>query len=237
MSSIVMKSYFKKIGHFVLGDKQTSHLIFLIKYPLYYWRLRCYVSIDGWLGYKEAVYLYKVARSLPTEKPVRVVEIGTWQGKSAIVIGKALHKHPDVHITCIDPFNADGDTQSRQNYQNKLSKLKISLKDMCWGNIKKNKLDHIIEVIQGYSYEVSPMWKDPIDLLFIDGNHDYASVRQDFNEWTPFLIKDGRLVMDDVYLNGGGHQGPAMLVKESIFDNPNWYDCHSCGTLFFASKR
>ena len=62
---------------------------------LRYARLLPYLSIDGWLTVDEAIELYDLARSVPEQEPV-VVEIGSWQGKSTVVLGKGLSLTPRV---------------------------------------------------------------------------------------------------------------------------------------------
>jgi len=50
-----------------------------------------YTDIKGWFTPNEAMALYDVAQDLPRESPI-VCEIGSWQGKSSIVIAKGLIK-------------------------------------------------------------------------------------------------------------------------------------------------
>ena len=210
--------------------------MFRAKYPRHYEELRAYLDIDGWLGYKEAVYLYEAARSIEGQDPT-VVEIGTWLGKSAIVLGKAVQDRKNAKVICIDPFNAEGDRGSRRVYERIRRSMNQTLEEACLQNIKENGVDGVVQLIKGYSHDVVLSWNQPIDLLFIDGNHDYAAVRRDFDDWTRFLVRGGLLVMDDVYPSGKVHPGPIRVVRESVANHLDWRAGLQVGLLYSARKR
>ena len=233
---LVVKRLVKRTLQKVVGVRGTSHLTFLLKYPAYYWALRGYIDINGWLGYKEAIYLYKAANSITQAGPT-IVEIGTWQGKSAVVFGQAVKKRSNAKVICIDPFNASGDLKSQPDYQSIENSMVMSLKEACFQNLKRNGVEDVVELIEGRSDEVARSWNKPIDLLFIDGDHEYAAVKRDLHDWSPFLAKGGLLVMDDVSMANLGHEGPTRVVRESILDNPEWSDCFQIGTIHTARKR
>lgn len=54
-----------------------------------------------------------------------------------------------------------------------------------------------------------------IGLLHIDASHEYADARKDFEFWSPFVMKGGFIVFDDVPL----WPGPSRLITEL----PNWF--------------
>lgn len=220
----------------MFGSRRLAHHAFRLRYPGYYEKLRAYLDIDGWLGYREAVYLYEAARSIDGQNPI-VVEIGTWLGKSAIVLGKALQDRQNARVVCVDPFNADGDRASRRNYERIRRSLNLTLEEACAQNLRTNGVEGVVHLIKGYSHDVAPSWTQPIDLLFIDGNHEYTAVRRDFDDWTKFLVSGGLLVMDDVYPSGKYHQGPHRVVRESVAHHPDWYAGVQVGTLYSARKR
>jgi len=45
---------------------------------------------------------------------------------------------------------------------------------------------------------------EKFDLIFIDGNHDYKSVKSDFNNYINLLNKDGIMIMHDIKLENSG---------------------------------
>ena len=77
-------------------------------------RINQFRNLDGWLSDNEALGLYAVANRLGRNS--KVVEIGSWQGKSTYCIAKGLKKGK---VYAIDPFNADAgrDVASANEYQ------------------------------------------------------------------------------------------------------------------------
>lgn len=47
---------------------------------------------------------------------------------------------------------------------------------------------------QEKSRDIARGWKEPVDILFIDGDHEYPSVKDDFDSFYPF-VRDGGLVV------------------------------------------
>jgi hypothetical protein len=223
---------FKSVVKGYLGRRFISHLKFFLKHPFHYPMLHGHLDIGGWLGYDEAVSLYRLARSIKNPKPV-VVEIGSWQGKSSVVLGKAL-LGTSASFFCIDPFTGeavDPETASSTNA------TKLPLRQVFSHNIRKNKVENVVQVIENYSFKAVEGWTAPIDMLFIDGNHEYSAVRQDFDLWTPFLVAGGILVMDDVYWNRGTTFGPAQVARESIMESPDWEVLPQIGKHLIARRR
>jgi len=193
-----------------------------------------YVDIDGWLSIDEAIEIYDLAQSLPIDGPV-VVEIGSWLGKSSLVLAKGLIGKHSARLFCIDPFNADGDPPSALAYRRRMSSLDELLLERFVGNMRRNRVLCMIEILQGYSYEFAESFSRKIDLLFIDGNHDYDAVLKDFNDWSSLVKHGGFIVFHDV-VDREGVDGPWRAVQEKIVDNPEWKDCRFAGLLFSARK-
>lgn len=76
--------------------------------------------------------------------------------------------------------------------------------------------------------------KNRIDLLFVDGNHDYESVKQDYLLWFDMVISGGVLVLHDV---GAVHvDGPKRVMKEFVENNPQWKDVRIVGEMGVAVR-
>ena len=57
-------------------------------------------------------------------------------------------------------------------------------------------LSNVVIVQADYS-EAAKSWDRKVDVLHIDGDHEYQSVKQDFERWTKFLTDDGIVLMHD----------------------------------------
>lgn len=49
------------------------------------------------------------------------------------------------------------------------------------------------------SNDLAKEWKDPIDFLFIDGDHSIDQVRKDYQNFSNFLTKNGFMFFHDTY--------------------------------------
>lgn len=88
-------------------------------------------------------------------------------------------------------------------------------------------LSHRIELIQGEFGEVAKQWPSigpEIDVLHIDGTHEYDAVKADFTNWQEYVKEDGVIIFHDICI-------PQFTVKEffnEITLPKAWFE-HSCG--------
>lgn len=195
-----------------------------------------YEGIPGWLSEDEAITLYELARGLPANSPV-AVEIGSWQGKSSLVISKGLKGKGKPVLYCIDPFNGDAGASDRVIYSRALSTMNKSLKEAFLDNMRRHGVLDVVHPLEGYSFDFVKDFKQQIDLLFIDGAHEFDAVLQDYEQWSPLLRPGGTIAFHDVVMeNDPDPEGPVMVVKQHIFDNPLWTDVKLIDALLVARK-
>lgn len=193
-----------------------------------------FVLIDGWLSPAEAVALYLTARATPRQDVV-LCEIGSWLGKSSYVLARALDGKPNSVLYCIDPFDGSGDTLSQPTYNNARAHSSKSLLDQFTENMQRfGTLDRIC-IIPSSSQQANETFSRQIDLLFIDGNHDYEAVRDDFLLWSPRVRPGGWIVFHDV---GSSHlSGPKRVVEEFIVHQDAWRDQQLIEEIYIARKH
>jgi len=99
-------------------------------------------------------------------------------------------------------------------------------KQKSFDNISKNNINSTIKLIQGNSTSKETINKlkeelkdNKIDLLFIDGDHSYNGVKNDFLNYYSFVNNNGLIVLDD-YCNK--YPGIIKFVDESINNNNNF---------------
>ena len=68
---------------------------------------------------------------------------------------------------------------------------------------EKLKLDNL-EIIKGYFDDVAKTWDEEINLLHIDGLHDYNNCKNDCDTWAPFLEEKGVVLFHDTISNPDG---------------------------------
>ncbi|MGH7330009.1 MAG: class I SAM-dependent methyltransferase, partial [Polyangiaceae bacterium] len=75
---------------------------------------------------------------------------------------------------------------------------------------------------------------EPIDLLFIDGSHDYEDVLADIDLWTPLLADNAIVAFNDPYSPGVNRAlRERMLSRRLPVEAPR----HVNNTLFAISRR
>jgi predicted O-methyltransferase YrrM len=125
--------------------------------------------------------LYDIANTFNSEYNINYLEIGCYAGGSACL----LLQRPNTNVTSIDlghPISPE-----------------IVLKNVNLLNVHKNNYEYI----QGNSTDlnifnkVKTIYKE-IDILFIDGDHSYNGVKNDF-EFYSKLVKDGGYIIFDDY--------------------------------------
>lgn len=209
-------------------------ILSLLSKGLKYWKIIEHLDIHGWLTINEAVELYDLSLSLPKELPI-VVEIGSWLGKSSVILAKGIASKKYSKLYCIDPFNADKDLIIKLKYNEYSSQYDKSLKNIFINNMTKCGVYDMINILQGYSHDFFKDFPYKIDMLFIDGDHEYKSVYQDMLDWTPLLKPKGILCLHDVS-EYGEFRGPWLVAKEKIINNPGWSDIKIVDSLLSTKK-
>lgn len=192
-----------------------------------------YASINGWLTVDEAITLFELAKNLDGEAP-RALEIGSWQGKSTVCIAQGLRDKPGAQLTCIDPFDASGDDESKDAYDGRADDLGGPLRRAFEDNLKGADVRDLVDVCVGFSHDHVDHVNESLDLLFLDGDHSYDAIRRDFEDWSSKLKPGGYLAMHDVV--HPVHEGPRRVVDELIKNDPAWTEQRYVDSMFVARK-
>jgi Methyltransferase domain/Glycosyl transferase family 2 len=155
--------------------------------------LRRMRSIEGWLEDEEAdLLIAALTRAAALANAQAVVEIGSYCGRSTVVLGGALSSVDAalaIKIYAIDPHN--GIVGALDQGIKYLPPSLFAFRR----NISEAGLDHLVESIVKHSFEVE--WSKPICLLLIDGLHDYANVSRDFHQFERSIVPGGFVAFHD----------------------------------------
>ncbi|HEX5262988.1 MAG TPA: glycosyltransferase [Phenylobacterium sp.] len=143
-------------------------------------------AIPGWLDDREARALLDCARATPPCG--HIVEIGSYCGKATFLLGQAA-RDAQGRVTAIDRF--DGVTGSRDDRITRDAATRIRFDQM----IAANDLAEWVAPRTGEASEVAT--SDPVDLLVIDGFHDYPAVAMDFAAFEAALTPAARVAFHD----------------------------------------
>ncbi len=156
-------------------------------------------GIPGWLTEAQARLLWERAVRLPAGGTV--VEIGSHQGRSTVVLAAAARR-AGGRVVAVDPFvpgRLFGGAATRERFE---------------ANLGRGGLADVVELRAEPSTALRPAWTDPIALLFIDGKHDYWTVADDLR-WAEHLPAGADLLLHDAFSSVGVTAGLLRHVLPS----------------------
>jgi len=122
-------------------------------------------KIEGWMSKEELNWLYKIASGVES-----IVEVGSWKGKST----HALLSACKGTVYAVDHFKGSPGEVAHKGVKNI---YKDFIKNV--GHFKN------LKVIKSDSIKAAKKFKGKVDFVFIDGAHDYESVKNDIKAWLP----------------------------------------------------
>ena len=159
-----------------------------------------------------------------------IVELGSAWGRSAAYMADALReKRIDALIYCIDLWDlGKGITPERHHA--------ASAFDMFANNLLALGLYGYVRQIKSDSAAAIKTWRDmeskPIDLLFIDADHSYESVLQDYETWQGAVREGGRIVFHDY-----NHAPVRQVIHGTVKPSGNWRKTSIWERLWSATKE
>jgi len=142
-------------------------------------------TVEGFLkSPKQEKWFFKAARQAPHNAVI--VEIGSFKGRSTVSFGFGC-SGTQKHIYAIDLFEGDGADYGDGDFQK-----------IFQSNIDRCGLTNYITSIKKHSSIVASSWEKPIDILFIDGSHEYQDVKNDFEAFYPHVKKNGIIAFHDI---------------------------------------
>lgn len=139
----------------------------------------------------------------------RVLEIGVYEGSSAVELVRAMRADGELHL--IDPYghhpHALPQGWGATEWATKRVVRRAAGRDRAGG----------VEVIWhiALSGDVGASWTQPLDLVFIDGDHSEEGARTDWDAFSPHVVAGGHVALHDARLGrpgGRGGPGPTAVV-------------------------
>ncbi len=151
---------------------------------------------------KDALNLAIDARAVGTSEPLRVLEIGSWAGQSAVLWADGLRERGVAGtVTCVDPWasyvrpehrgtNTGLDLMERAARRDRIFRL-------FWHNVRACGHAGVVVPFRASSRVALPLLREQaFDLVFIDGSHAYSDVIWDLAAGAR-LVRDGGLIGGD----------------------------------------
>ncbi|MDE3199384.1 MAG: class I SAM-dependent methyltransferase [Acidobacteriota bacterium] len=163
-------------------------------------------DLPGFLLENEARFLAMAAACAPEDGVI--VEIGSFKGKSTVVLGTVAKHYGLGPVVAIDPHTFH--SAELEEYR---SKPGASSYDEFMRSIESANLENIVEVHRDFSNAVCAHWQRPIRFLWIDGDHSYAGAKADFDGFMPHVVEHGIVAFHDAL-----HEfaGPIRVFVEDV---------------------
>jgi len=173
-------------------------------------------KIEGFLHPLEGFALYWLARHWPGKG--YVVEIGSFKGKSACFLARGMKAGAGGRLAAVDHFHGSPEHQPQGTHPDKDIAASGSTLEIFKRNIAAAGVSDRVDVHVGASAEIGANWREPIRLLFIDGDHSYEASSQDFVVWSPWVAVHGIVVLHDI----GTYEGVTKFYEQVRRDTQHW---------------
>jgi predicted O-methyltransferase YrrM len=165
---------------------------------------------------------------------LRVVELGVYEGSSAVVLCGALDAGAELHL--VDPFVDASGWALRPGWRANPTATRMAVRRAAAGGGPQIRW-HVAR-----SQDVGRSWTGgPVDLVFIDGDHSPEGCREDWEVWHPHVAAGGAVAFHDARLGrpgGTGSPGPTGVVNELFHrSGSDWVVAEEIDTLVVVRRR
>jgi predicted O-methyltransferase YrrM len=178
--------------------------------PLGFYR-RASRPVDGWLTRSEEAALFRMAREVPRGQCI--VELGSWFGRSAILLGGGSVRGSGAPVYAVDLFTAAG--FAKEVLEQRAGDAARDFMDRFQMNMGRAGLQKQVTAMRSTTAALGESWSGPrIGFLFIDADHSYDGVRSDWLSWKSRLAAGARVAFHDYH--NPSFEGVTRFVDELI---------------------
>jgi predicted O-methyltransferase YrrM len=155
------------------------------------------------LEYGEAEVLYDMPRIVGEGD---IANLGHASGGSAVLMAMCLRELDlEGHIYSVDIFKGGKLDPSHSRALEVIEKFNVSDKiTLCRGTTR--------EVVKS-------MWNQKFKFVFIDADHTYEGVLNDFKDWSRLIGRGGFVGFHDT-----NQEFSHRVLAEELLDNPDWFE-------------
>ncbi|MFZ4541884.1 MAG: class I SAM-dependent methyltransferase [Rickettsiales bacterium] len=196
--------------------------------------------------------MIEVARSCPQGD---MVEIGTFWGRSAMMLAMLNQHYPTGNLLCIDPWTNDGaiqpgvdehvnDVARMLDFESAFTGFILNLFAFSGGGavnyVRANAVDVAPRYVPGFTVTTQSFgtttYTGEIALLHIDGNHALDAVTRDIALWMPRVKPGGWIIIDDYQWAFG--DGPHVAADLWMENNHTRVQCaFATGSALFIQLK
>ncbi|WP_369184213.1 class I SAM-dependent methyltransferase [Streptomyces sp. Y1] len=182
--------------------------------------LAAFEAATGFMPVDEGLALYAAAVTAARRTGAPVLEIGTYCGRSAILLAAAAREAGTVALT-VDHHRGSEEQQPGWEYHDPtLVDPEVGLMDTLprfRRTLYAAGLEEHVVALVGRSPRIAALWGRPLGLVFIDGGHTDEHATGDYEGWAPHLAPEGLLVVHDVFPDpADGGQAPYRVYLRAL---------------------
>lgn len=183
-------------------------------------------DVDGWMTHGQARALYDAAAACPAGG--RIVEIGSFRGRSTIVLASAAAE--GVEIVAIDPHAGnDRGPQEIDGFADAAGEDHAVFNANLVAAGVADRVRHVRAFSDAAHGEVA----DPIDVLYIDGAHRFAPARRDIVDWGARVRPGGTMLIHDSFSS----IGVTLAIFRELVPSSEWRYVGRSRSMAIYEKR
>ncbi|MEV8093389.1 class I SAM-dependent methyltransferase [Kitasatospora sp. NPDC085879] len=182
--------------------------------------LKAFEAATGFMPVDEGLALYAAAVEAAGRTGLPVLEIGTYCGRSAVLLADAARRTGTVALT-VDHHRGSEEQQPGWEYHDptlvdpevgRMDTLPVFRRTLFHAGLE----EHVVALV-GRSPQIAALWGGRLALVFIDGGHTDEHATGDYEGWAPHLAEDGLLVVHDVFPDPeDGGQAPYRVYLRAL---------------------
>jgi predicted O-methyltransferase YrrM len=184
------------------------------------WRLGI-AAADRWMMPEDGACLIGHATG-----KTRLAEIGVWEGGTTRRLREVMA--PGATLIAVDPYPPG---RSGMNYQKLIAASEVAA-------VRNGTVLWLRQT--GAEAARAPCVLDaPFDFVFVDGDHTYEGLRQDWEGWSPLIAPDGIIALHDSLLPEGHvvDAGSVRYSNEVVVHDPRFETVDEVLTLRVLRRR
>jgi hypothetical protein len=166
-------------------------------------------DVEGWMSPDQARRLYDAARTAAPGQ--RIVEIGSFRGRSTIVLASAAG--PGVEVVAIDPHagNDRGPQEIEGFAAQAADDHSVFNRNLAAAGVA-DRVRHVRQFSDAALVDVP----GAVAVLYVDGAHRYAPARADIRDWGARVEPGGTLLIHDSFSSVGV---TLAIVRELVWSD------------------
>jgi len=171
----------------------------------------------GFMPDVEAAALYDAAVSA---EPGVWLEIGTYCGKSTVVLGGAAREVGATVVT-VDHHRGSEENQAGWEWHDEAlvdpDAGQLDTLPSLRQTLRLAQLEDVVNPVVASTQSVGSWWSTPVQFLFLDGNHTEEVAQHDYQAFARHVVDGGILAVHDVFPNpADGGQPPWHVVQRAV---------------------